>query len=85
VFTGGLVGNFSIGALMFASRLDRPIGLQPYGNATNYQGRLALVTREKVASLEPGAGINVAIPFAEGATGSLDGIYTLYMRVERVE
>jgi hypothetical protein len=85
VFTAGLVGNFSVGALMFASRLDRPIGLQPAGNATNYQDRFSLVTQEKVASLQPGAGINVAIPFAEGATGALDGIYTLYLRVERVE
>lgn len=85
VFTGGLVGSFALVSALTTANLDRPIGLSPAGDASDYQDRLVVVTREKLSGLTPGAGITVAVPFAEPANGMLDGLYTLYLRVERIQ
>lgn len=84
-FTAGLVGGYGfVSALAFANT-DRPIGLMPGGSVLDYQDRLVVITREKLQSLAVGAGITVAVPFAEPFDGALNGLYTLYLRVERVQ
>lgn len=85
VFTGGLVGNFGFMSTLLNANIDRPIGLSPGGNASNYQDRLVVITQEKLAALTVGQGITVAIPFIEPADGILNGLYTLYLRVERTQ
>lgn len=85
VFTGGLVGSFSLSSMLTAANVDRPIGLSPAGSSSDYQDRLVVVTREKIAALTPGTGITVAVLFAEPADGVLDGSYTLYLRLDRIQ
>jgi hypothetical protein len=85
VFTGGLSGSFAISGMLTSANVDRPIGLSPAGDAAIYQERLAVVTREKLSALTPGAGITVAVPFTEPVDGALGGSYTLYLRVERIQ
>jgi hypothetical protein len=85
-FTGGIVGSYMIGAsTLVTAMVDRPIGLAPMQNADQYQDRVVVVTREKLASLAVGAGFTIAIPFAEPYDQQLNGVYTLYMRVERIQ
>ena len=50
-----------------------------------YQERLMLITREKLTSLNVGDGITAAIPFAEPIDPFLNGMYTLYIRVQRLQ
>jgi hypothetical protein len=85
MFTGGLVGSFSLSSMLTAANVDRPIGLTPAGSSADYQERLVVVTREKLAGLMPGTGMTVAVPFAEPADGVLDGSYTLYLRLDRIQ
>ncbi len=85
LFTGGLVGSFGFISMLATANLDRPIGLAPGGNATEYQDRLVVITREKLKTLQPGYGTTVSVPFAEPANGSLDGVYMLYLRVDRIQ
>jgi hypothetical protein len=85
VFSGGLVGDFSVAAGLLNSGADRPIGLQEGGNATLYQDRFVVVTREKLLSLAVGGAKLVNVPFVEPNDGHLNGIYTLYLRVERLQ
>ena len=86
IFTGGIVGTYLIGAAQIVSaNVDRPIGLTPYQNADQYQDRVIVVTREKLASLAVGQGITIAIPFAEPFDNQLNGMYTAYVRVERIQ
>jgi len=85
IFTGSVAGGFAFVSALATANLDRPIGLSPAGNATSYQDRLIVITREKLHGLEPGAGLTVTIPLAEPADGVLDGSYTLFLRVERTQ
>jgi hypothetical protein len=85
MFTGGLVGSFSLSSMLTAANVDRPIGLTPAGSSADYQERLVVVTREKLGGLMPGTGMTVAVPFAEPADGVLDGSYTLYLRLDRIQ
>jgi len=85
LFTAGLVGQFGFTSAFIMSRMDRPIGLAPSGNVTDYQDRFMLVTREKLTALAPGSGITVAVPFIEPNDAFLQGLYTLYVRVERIQ
>lgn len=86
VFSGGIIGSYIVGATtIISNNVDRPIGLAPYQNADQYQDRVVVVTREKLLSLAVGSGITIAIPFAEPYDQQLNGIYTLYLRVERVQ
>jgi hypothetical protein len=43
-----------------------------------------VVTREKQASLPVGGGIQLAIPFAEPMDNHLNGLYQMFVRVERI-
>jgi hypothetical protein len=85
LFTAGLVGQFGFVSALINSRMDRPIGLASGGNVTDYQDRLMVVTREKLAALTPGMGIIVAVPFPEPNDAFLQGLYTVYLRVERIQ
>ncbi len=86
IFSGGVVGTYLIGATtLITATVDRPIGLTPYQNADQYQDRVVVVTREKLASLAVGSGITIAIPFAEPFDRQLNGMYTAYLRVERIQ
>lgn len=85
VFTGGLIGSYGFGGIMVQSRIDRPIGLTGGQQAAHYQDRVVVVTREKLTSLVPGAGTTMAIPFAEPFNNFLNGIYTMYLRIERLQ
>jgi hypothetical protein len=86
VFSGGIIGSYLLGTTtIVTNHVDRPVGLAPYQNADQYQDRVVVVTREKLTSLAVGSGITIAIPFAEPMDGQLNGIYTAYLRVERVQ
>lgn len=86
IFSGGIVGSYMLGASTIVTGLvDRPIGLTPYQNADQYQDRVVVVTREKLASLAVGQGVTIAIPFWEPLDGQLNGVYTAYLRVERTQ
>jgi hypothetical protein len=85
VFSGGLIGSYGFTGILFHSRADRPIGLAPAQQAAHYQERVIVVTREKLASLNPGAGITIAVPFWEPYDGTLNGVYTAYVRVDRLQ
>jgi hypothetical protein len=50
-----------------------------------YEERFTVLTQEKVASLAPGQGITLALPVAEPIDLFLKGMYTLYLRVERIQ
>jgi hypothetical protein len=85
LFTG-FIGAFVMEmSLITATNMDRPIGLSSYQNVDQYQDRVMVVTREKLASLPVGGGIQVAIPFAEPMDNHLNGLYQLFVRVERVQ
>lgn len=85
VFTGGLIGSYGFAGLLFQAQVDRPIGLAPGQQAANYQDRVVVVTREKLTSLAPGAGMTIAVPFWEPYNNFLNGVYTAYVRVERLQ
>jgi hypothetical protein len=86
IFSGGIIGSYIIGAsTIITSLLDRPIGLAPYQNGDQYQDRVVVVTREKLLSLLPGSGMTLAVPFAEPFDGQLNGLYTAYVRIERIQ
>jgi hypothetical protein len=84
VFTG-FIGSFVMEmSLISATNMDRPIGLSSYQNVDQYQDRVMVVTREKLASLPVGGGIQLAIPFAEPMDNHLNGLYQMFVRVERI-
>jgi hypothetical protein len=86
VFSGGIIGSYFLGAsTIVTNHVDRPIGLAPYQNADQYQDRVVVITREKLLSLAVGSGITIAIPFAEPYDNQLNGMYTAFLRVERVQ
>jgi hypothetical protein len=70
---------------MTTTAVDRPIGLIEYQSVGNYQERLLVITREKLASLAVGGGVTVAIPYGEPFNNMLNGLYTAYVRVERTQ
>ena len=49
-----------------------------------YQDRYVVLTKEKLAALAVGGSTIMPIPFDEPATVISSGMYTLYLRVERV-
>jgi hypothetical protein len=65
--------------------VDRPIGLAPAQQAAHNQDRVVVVTREKLTSMAPGTGNTIAVPFREPFDNFLNGIYTAYLRVERIQ
>lgn len=86
ILSGGIIGSYIIAMSMVNTGLvDRPIGLAPYQNADQYQDRVVVVTREKLASLAVGQGMTIAIPFAEPFDNFLNGLYMAYLRVERTQ
>lgn len=84
VFSGGLIGSYSWLMPLMATT-DRPIGLAPMQQAAHYQDRVVVITREKLTALTPGTGTTIAIPFGEPMDNVLNGMYTLYLRVERIQ
>ncbi len=85
ILTGGVAGSYSLPSLAKMGELDRPIGLTPFQQATHYQDRVVVITHEKLASLRPGMGTTIAVPFAEPMDNFLNGMYTAYVRVERIQ
>jgi hypothetical protein len=70
---------------MTPTLMDRPIGLTEYQNTDQYQDRVTVITHEKLVSLPVGGGVSLTIPFAEPMNGKLNGLYQLFVRVERVQ
>jgi len=91
--TAALIGTFLPGVLPVViaisettnNGIDRPIGLAEYSNIDQYQDRLVVITHEKLASLTVGTGTTLVVPFAEPMNGKLNGLYQLYVRVERIQ
>lgn len=85
-FTGSPTDGYKIAELTFAPETDRPVGLGSGGPAVvTYQDRFIVVTQERVAALGVGEGITLPMPYGE-PVGTLTGaIYTLYVRVQRVQ
>ncbi len=85
-FLGGPIGAYLLNALYGGTNdRDRPIGLIDYQGSSKYQDRLVVITREKLASLAVGAGMTLPIPFAEPMNNRLNGLYTAFIRVERIQ
>jgi hypothetical protein len=91
--TAAIIGMFLPGVLPVVigiseatnGGIDRPIGLAEYQNVDQYQDRLVVITREKLASLAVGAGTTLVVPFGEPANGKLNGLYQMFIRVERIQ
>lgn len=85
-FMGPVTNGYKIAVLAFGPSSDRPIGMSTFGlGVVSYQERLMLITQEKLASLNVGDGVTLAIPYAEPIDIFLNGIYTLYVRVQRLQ
>jgi len=82
-FTQPIYGIYAWPALSLTSPVDRPIGLSTYYGTLGYQERIIVLTREKLASLAVGATTDLSIPLIEAGVGT-DGIYTMYVRIERI-
>ena len=82
-FTQPNYGVFAWPALSLAAPVDRMIGMMSVYGALGYPERILVLTREKVASLTVGGYTDLQIPLIEAAVGT-DGIYTVYLRVERI-
>ena len=81
-----MVGGFLMEmSALSSTQMDRPIGLNEYQNVDQYQDRVMVITREKLLSLPVGGGVSLTIPFAEPYNGRLNGLYQLFVRVERVQ
>jgi hypothetical protein len=86
IFSGGIIGTYLLDtSTRSTENIDRPIGLDIYQNVDQYQDRLYVITHEKLVSLAVGAGITVAVPLAEPASDRLGGLYTAYLRIERIQ
>jgi len=81
-FTQPNYGVFAIPGLSLMSPVDRMIGMMTVAGALAYPERILVVTREKVASLAVGGYTDLQLPLIENAVGT-DGVYTVYLRVER--
>lgn len=77
--------SYKIAALAFGPSSDRPIGMSAAPGVLTYQERVVLITREKLYALNPGDGITIALPLAEPLDILLNGMYTLYLRVQRTQ
>jgi hypothetical protein len=77
--------GYKIAALAFGPSSDRPIGMTAAPFELLYQERVVLIMREKLFSLNPGDGITIALPLAEPIDILLNGIYSLYLRVQRIQ
>jgi hypothetical protein len=82
-FTMPIYGIYAWPALSLTAPVDRPIGLNTYYGTLGYQERIIVLTREKLASLGVGATTDLSIPLIEAGVGT-DGIYTMYVRIERI-
>lgn len=84
-FNSPATQGYKIAALAFGPSSDRPIGMGAAPGVLTYQERVMLLTREKVNTLGAGDGVTIAVPFAEPIDIALNGIYTLYVRVQRIQ
>ena len=85
IFAPMLGGFLMEMSALSSTQMDRPIGLNEYQNVDQYQDRVMVVTREKLKSLPVGGGVQLAIPFPEPMNNRLNGLYQLFVRVERVQ
>ena len=85
IFAPMLGGFLMEMSALSSTQIDRPIGLNEYQNVDQYQDRVMVVTREKLKSLPVGGGVQLAIPFPEPFNNRLNGLYQLFVRVERVQ
>jgi hypothetical protein len=76
-------GVFAIPAMSLMAPVDRMIGMQSIYGALGYPERILVVTREKLANLSVGGFTDLQVPLIEAAVGT-DGVYTVYIRVERI-
>lgn len=85
IFTG-MIGSYVMEmSALSSTAMDRPIGLTEYQNVDQYQDRVMVVTREKLRDLPVGGGVSLTIPFPEPYNNRLNGLYQMFVRVERVQ
>lgn len=82
-FTMPNYGVYAIPAISLISPVDRMIGMMTVAGALAYPEHIVVVTREKLAALAVGGYTDMQIPLIEAAVGT-DGIYTMYLRIERI-
>ena len=82
-FTQPNYGVYAIPGHSLIAPVDRLIGMMTVAGALAYPERILVVTREKLASLAVGGHTDLQVPLIEHALGT-DGIYTMYLRVERL-
>ena len=82
-FTQPNYGVYAWPAMSLMAPVDRMIGMMTVGGALAYPERILVITREKLANLQVGGYTDLQIPLIENALGT-DGIYTMYLRVERL-
>lgn len=81
-----MVGGFvMLMSSLSPTNMDRAIGLTEYQNLDQYQDRIVVITHEKLVSLPVGGGVSLTIPYAEPYNNILNGLYQLYVRVERIQ
>src|SRR5688500_17304778 len=83
-FTLPNYGVYAIPAMSLMAPVDRLIGMLTVGGALAYPERILVITREKLATLAVGGYADLQIPLIESALGT-DGVYTMYLRVERLQ
>jgi hypothetical protein len=81
-FTQPIYGVYAWPALSLTAPVDRPIGLGTIFGTLAYQERIIVLTREKLANLAVGQTTDLQIPLIEAGVGT-DGIYTVYIRIQR--
>jgi hypothetical protein len=82
-FTGPNYGVHVIPGTTLMTPSDRLIGMMTISGTLAYPERIVVITHEKLANLQPGQHTDIPIPLIESALGA-DGIYTLYLRIERI-
>jgi hypothetical protein len=82
-FTGPNYGVHVIPGLSLMTPSDRLIGMATISGTLAYPERIVVVTREKLATLQVGQYTDIPIPLVESGLGT-DGIYIMYLRVERL-
>jgi hypothetical protein len=84
-FLGAPAKGYKIATLALPPGSDRPIGMTMGPGVMMYRDRFVVITREKVNTLNAGDGITITLPLAEPIDPLLSGIYSLNLRVQRLQ
>ena len=84
-FSGQPINGYKIADLAFGPSNDRPIGMTAFPGVFIYEERISVLTYEKVATMKTGDVLPMAVPLKEPTGLALNGDYTLYLRVKRLQ